>query len=171
MPAPPGATAEISSGRRRLALALVALVAAMQGVAMVSYRELLPFSPFPMFSYIQSDYRASVLNAYAVSADRGNEIPLMPSRSITYTFPLDGRLLQWSFERIATQADAPEAFGRALRDLYERYERGRARGRHAGPPIRAVRLYRENWTLRFDLANADQADSRSLVAEYVPPAG
>ena len=156
----------MTRGRRTFVSVLLGAVALAQIYAMVSYREIFPFSPFPMFSYAQRHYRASVLNAYGVTAD-GSEVPLMPSTSTPYTFPLDGRLLQWTFERMAQDPDRTR-LSRALEDLLVRYERGRAAGRHDGPPLRSVRLYREDWTLRFDLSNRDTPDTRSLVSEYPP---
>lgn len=157
----------MSKTRLWLAHALIGLVVVMELVAMITYQEMLPFSPFPMFSYPQREYRASVINAYAVDANTGAEFSLMTTQAMKYSFPIDGRVLQWNFERLATNDDPKPGFEGALGNLFERYERGRTLGRHDGPPIKGVRLYRETWTLYFDVRNADQPDTRTLLAEFV----
>lgn len=147
---------------------LIAAVVIPQGVAMVTYRELLPFSPFPMFSYPQRAFRATVFNAYGVEADGGGERSLMTTEALGATFPLDGRVLQWDFEQLALEEAGAARTEAALQDLFERYERGRTRGRHTLPPLARVRLYRESWSLRFDRANADAPDRRERLASYPP---
>lgn len=155
----------MSKVRMGVVTALVLFIAAMELFATITYREMLPFSPFPMFSYPQRQMRASVMNAYAVDARTGEEFSLMTWRVLRYTFPIDGRVLQWNFERFATNDDPKPAWQGVLRDLVVRYESARERGLHDGPPIRAARLYRETWTLRFDASNRDAPDERVLLAE------
>lgn len=157
----------MTRARMAFVTALILFVAGMQLFATITYREMLPFSPFPMFSYPQRQMRASVMNAYAVDAQSGEEFSLMTWRVLRYTFPIDGRVLQWNFERYATQPDPKPGWERVLADLVARYESARQRGLHDGPPIRAARLYRETWTLRFDASNRDQPDERVLLAEAV----
>ena len=52
-----------------------------------------------------------------------------------------------------------------LRETYDFYERRRQQGLSNAPPLRRLRLYRFNWTLRADLANL-RTPERTLIASY-----
>ena len=54
-----------------------------------------------------------------------------------------------------------------LRDTFELYERRRQQALSDAPPLRQLRLYRFNWTLRPDLANL-RTRNRTLIASYPP---
>lgn len=122
--------------------------------------ELWPFSPYPMYSTVRTEYRVEDPVLYAVVDDAaGTEIPL---RQIAY-FAEDrarGQLLD-TYEHIA---DAPQV-QQALADLLARYEAERRGHGEAGPPVRAVRLYQMSWQL---VAGADEVETpqhRTLLIE------
>jgi hypothetical protein len=57
----------------------------------------------------------------------------------------------------------------ALQDCLARYEDLRRSGRHNGPALVGVRLYRLRWRLDRWARNVDRPDSRTLILEVRKP--
>jgi hypothetical protein len=118
-----------------------------------------PFSPYPMFSDLMLSRTESTLRLYGVV-----------QRSPLVEIQLDNDLYLQPFDN----SRLADAMGNALRenrvdtaltDCLTRYEALRRAGRHDGPPLIAMRLYKVTWTLDSSARNLDYPDSKDLLAE------
>ena len=57
----------------------------------------------------------------------------------------------------------------ALLDTLTRYEQLRLAGRHNGPPLQGLRLYKLGWRRDNRAENVDRPDRQELVAEVEQP--
>jgi hypothetical protein len=90
------------------------------------------------------------------------EIALIDPRMIA---PFDQCRLSTAFARTVNN-NRRRAFARdMLRDLLTRYEDLRIAGRHDGPALQAVRLYRLTWTLDPAAHNIDHPDRADIIEE------
>lgn len=144
--------------RRRRVVADLVLVAILvgSGAAIVTGRELWPFSPYPMFSSVRRGPFLEQLWLEGVLAD-GTAVPLPGPRAL---HPLRLAQLVTVLERLPRE-DMPEA----LRDVLRRYDAGRRAGRHDGAPLKGLRLYRMTFAPEPDPAGRDRPRSRELLAE------
>lgn len=137
---------------RLVANAILLAILAGQAAAIVSGRELWPFSPYPMFSKPLGD-TVSRFWLHGMLAD-GSEVPLR-QRSAFHPF----RLAQ--LEGALARMDAGE-LAEAARDMLARYESRRAAGDHRGPRLSALRIYRVTWDTGVP---AGEPLARELLAE------
>ena len=130
-------------------------------------REHWPFSCYPMYSRVELEPTMTQFRIFGVSAeDPDRELILQDRRFLE---PFDNSRLGQALKRIGA-GDNPEAGLRvALTDCLQRYEALRSAGRHDGPPLRALRLYRLTWVLDPRAANRERPDTRLLIAEVQPP--
>ena len=121
-----------------------------------------PFSMFPMYSEVDRSNTLSMLRLYGV-VQRSPSIEIQLDKNI-YLQPFDNT-------RVA------DALGNALQknrvdegvnDCLKRYEALRIAGRHDGPPLVAMRLYRVTWTVNDTGSNIDRPDRKELLSEVVP---
>ncbi len=125
-----------------------------------------PFSQYPMYSRLQSEYSYSGLRLYGVTQEEPHrEIPL---RSSDYIGPFIPFRLETAMSQISSKED-PELLNKALLDTLSRYEKLRLAGRHEGPPLQSVRLYEQQWQLAARAENVDWPDNRKLIAEVEQP--
>jgi hypothetical protein len=143
----------VTPRRRLLANGILLAILLGQAVAIVADRELWPFSPYPMFSTVLGPTVARFWLS-GVRAD-GTEIALR-ARSAFHPFRL--AQLEGALERM----DPPE-LAAATRDLLARYEARREAGRHDGPPLAALRIYRVVW--QTDAAAGADPIARELLSE------
>jgi hypothetical protein len=122
-----------------------------------------PFSSYPMYSKIQQTYSLTQFRLYGVMRDEGaKEFPLVEYR---YTQPFDNARIDASFARLYAHPAQEQLLKEALRDFHSRYEALREQGRHSGPPLRGLRLYKVVWTLDPLARNVNDPDRRELLAE------
>jgi hypothetical protein len=122
-----------------------------------------PFSSYPMYSTIQSTYSLTQFRLYGVTQhDGAQEFPLLEYR---YTQPFDNARPDASFARLYSHPAQQQLLREALRDFHSRYEALREQGRHSGPPLRGLRLYKVVWTLDPLARNVNDPDRRELLAE------
>jgi hypothetical protein len=142
------------TGRRRLlANGILLAILLGQAAAIVAGRELWPFSPYPMFS----KSLAPTVERFWLCGVRedGTEIALRKSAAF-HPFrlaQLEGALGRLDFKGLAE----------AAKDLLARYEARRMAGRHDGPPLRSLRIYRVAYGTAAP-AGAEPV-SRELLAE------
>jgi hypothetical protein len=152
----------IGWSRLLLAHCVVAVLVGGSLWALVADRELWPFSPYPMYSGMV-DESLSRLRPYGVAAG-GEEVFLGDPRYLGFMEGVfDAEHLHWTFLNVARREEDPEAERRRLREAARfagaRYEELRLRGRHDGPPLRAVRLYQE----RRNLGTGDLKERRLIL--------
>ena len=149
------------SPRQVIAASLVVLVlAGFQLANIVFQREDWPFSSYPMYAGRQGD-RIAWLRVYGVTPSV--ELPLVPEHHLR---PFDAARLNYSLARgVLGRDDHPAITERAMKSLYRLYETGRRAGDHEGPPVQALRLYREGWQILPSLANKPAPEERRLLFE------
>ena len=122
-----------------------------------------PFSRYSMYSQIEKSYSLTQFRLYGVTqGEPGTEFPLT---EYSYTQPFDNARLDSCFDHLYSHQVRPQEMRLALWDFLSRYERLRERGRHHGPPLRALRLYKAYWTLDPVASNVDHPDRKDLIAE------
>jgi hypothetical protein len=127
-------------------------------------REHWPFSHYPMYSEVERDTLTSVkLHLYGVPAGApGQEIYLMEQPFIQ---PFDMTRLNTALRRLKRRPAAEPLLREAVQDVADRYMRLQAAGRHDGPPLAHLRLYRLQWRLDPQLRNLAVPEMRDLVLE------
>lgn len=138
----------MTARRRTVANGIVLALLAGQAAAVLADRELWPFSPYPMYSTLQTG-TITRLWLYRVGAD-GTEEPLDDRTALA---PPRLAALETGLARMDR-----DARHEALRDLLARCEQ-----RHDGRAFKALRLYRMSW----DAARGDRDHpiARELLAE------
>jgi hypothetical protein len=120
-----------------------------------------PFSQYPMFSQTEVTRTFSMLRLYGILEQSPSvEVPL---DSNLYLEPFDNSRLPPALEHAARVNRLDEAVMNCL----TRYEALRREGRHNGPPLAGMRLYRLTWTLDPSASNVDQPDRKELLTEVV----
>lgn len=141
--------------------ALLVSILAGSLVSIVTRNEYWPFSPYPMFAHRHRVPLLTRRRLYGVTdAAAGREIPL---RDFAYLQPLDVSRLGVGLERLDRGRAPNERLHRAIGDCLRRYEKRRVAGRHDGPPLQGIRLYRVTWKLDPEVRNLDHPDRRILV--------
>jgi hypothetical protein len=156
--------------RRRLLLiyALIAVITFGSLFSIVTDTERWPFSAYPMFSWVKREPTVTAFRLFGVTAEEHpGEIPLSASG---YLQPFDNSRLSAAF-RALTHRDAnrDQELSEALQDALRRYEKLRRAGRHSGPQLRGIRLYRLFWELDPRARNVDRPDRKVLIFEITSP--
>jgi hypothetical protein len=155
----------MSRSRLLLASLLTVGIAAGSAFDVVRDSEHWPFSQYPMFSTIDRSHEHRTLRLFGVVQGSGEEMPLT---DFEYLYPFDQCRVSTAMGRLNGDTATKGRVPAALADVYARYERRRAAGRHGGPPLQSVRLYRLRWELDADARNALHPDARELVLDHRP---
>ena len=156
------APAELSTTRRGLIeLGLFGLMFGA-GYDMYTRREHWPFSTYPMFGRIRREAEVLHHALLAIPGDGSAAFPLYKSSQI---HPFHWYRHRRAFKTMLQEPGGEEAARRGLADCLRRYERARLEGRHDGPPLRAIRLYRVQWMLDPDAPDLVGHEERTFVAE------
>jgi hypothetical protein len=148
----------LSRNRFVLVSGVIAVVVGVQLFTIATQREYWPFSNYSMYSHDQGA-TMTWIRVYGVTPE--GEFNLDPE---VYLKPFDGTRLSLGLEWCVI--DRPDAVtDEAMRNLYALYETGRTRRKHPGPPLVALRLYRQTWSLDPSLANVDRPDVNELLHE------
>jgi hypothetical protein len=146
----------VTRGRRVVADLVLGAILVGSGASIVTGRELWPFSPYPMFSTVRRGPFLEQLWFEGVLPD-GTGVPIPGPRAFR---PLRLAQLTTALERLPK-----ERMEEALRDVLRRYGVERRAGRHDGPPLKGLRLYRMTFLPDPDPAGRDRPRSCELVAE------
>lgn len=120
--------------------------------------------PFYHYRLVAGTVESRSLEAFVLFGVTGEK----PSREIPltqfqYTQPFDNSRLRavlgYIYEHRQDQLNA------AVRDCLLRYEALRRAGRHRGPALQAIRLYRADWVLDPWGRNVDHPDRKELLLE------
>lgn len=119
--------------------------------------EIFPILRYPMYSEIMEPGPMSYDYIYGVEAAHGTEFPLQDPE---YIAPFDRLRLRTAL----VQMEDDDARVRALQDVLTRYETARQAGKHDGPALRELRVYRETWeNFGPDFVPGTPPDRRELV--------
>lgn len=157
-------TGKVAMSKPRL-LVVYALGAVIFGGALsdlVRDTEHWPFSPYPMFSEISVSKTYSALRLYGVV--QRSPLIEMQLDSNRYLQPFDNSRLASALDQALQEGRLDEE----VTDCLTRYEALRRAGRHDGPSLVAMRLYRVTWTLDPSASNIDRPDRRDLLTEVAP---
>jgi glycosyltransferase involved in cell wall biosynthesis len=157
---PEGSSPVVPMARQRL-LAIYALLAVIVGGSLLDIirdTEHWPFSNYPMYSGVENSFSLTMFRLFGVTQD-GSEISL--HNDIRYLQPFDNSRLPQAFEYVAEKHQLREA----VLDCFLRYEALRRAGRHNGPQLEAMRLYRVYWVLDPLARNVDHPDHKDLFVE------
>lgn len=150
----------VARWRMILAHAVILFVFTGQAFSVLFDVELWPFSPYPMYSTVRTEYSLKHPTLYAVVDDAaGTEIPL---RDIA--FFADDRAqsqLLLTFEQPTTDP----ALQQALAKLLARYDAERGANAEVGPPLRGLRLYESSWQLVPGESESEMTPQRQLIVE------
>jgi hypothetical protein len=158
----------VSVGRSRvwLVYAIVTVVVGFSLFDIIKDQEHWPFSPYGMYSELQTEYAVSTLWLVGTTEDGSQRIPLTRPE---YIQPFDISRLRWALETISGTANREQRLHEALSDFLVRYERLRHAGLHHGPPLKSVELDRVYWKLDSWARNADQPDRFQPLFEVQAP--
>ncbi len=155
-------TYAISPRRKILVASLFALILIPHAIVLVSQKwEAWPFLRYPIFPDAKRDRVVRYYRAEGILPN-GGEFPLTRSE---YTAPLDPSRLHAMVSVLNRDLPSPEQYHRAAADMLKRYESLRLKGRHDGPAINGLRIYRVIWDLDSRAANVDAPTSKTLIAE------
>lgn len=128
-------------------------------------REHWPFSQYQMYSERVTDPAISVIRLFGVPADpSAPELPLVERK---YIEPFDHARLWFSLKRIDSETDRDAKLREALDDCLRRYDALRHAGRHDGPPLAGLRLYRLRGRLDAWARNPGSPTDRTLLYEVL----
>ena len=151
------------SSRPRLFLVYVlgAFITGGSLLDLVADTEHWPFSPYRLVASVQESRSLEALLLIGVAAGRPRQEILLTQ--FEYTQPFDNSRLRSSLGQIYD--DRREHLSEAVRDCLVRYEALRRAGRHHGPALEAMRLYRASWDLDRWGRNVDHPDRKTLLVE------
>ena len=124
-----------------------------------------PFSNYPMWARVSKEWHETQVVPMGVADDDPTEE--VPLTNPGYFAPMPVYYQRLNFRSVAKK---PKVRDQLLRDYLDRYERRRAAGEHAGPPLRGIRLYELYWTMDRGAANVATPERRTLLYEYPPAA-
>jgi hypothetical protein len=154
---------KVSMSKSRLVV-IYALGAVILGGALsdlVRDTEHWPFSPYPMYSGLSPDKTLSVPRLYGI-VQSSPLIEIQLDNGL-YLQPFDNSRLAEALDHARQENRLEEA----VADCLTRYEALRRAGRHDGPPLVAMRLYRVTWTLDPSPSDLDHPDRKELLTEVV----
>jgi hypothetical protein len=154
-------TGKVAMSKPRL-LVVYALGAVIFGGALsdlVRDTEHWPFALYAMFSEISASKTYSMLRLYGV-VQRSPLVEIQLDNN-AYLQPFDNSRLTDALEHARRENRLEEG----VTDCLTRYEVLRRTGRHDGPPLVAIRLYRVTWSFDPSASNVDRPDRKDLLAE------
>ncbi len=159
---------KVQMGKRRefFVYALIFMIAGGSLFDIVADKEHWPFSPYPMFSFVRRDYSLNKLQLYCVTE---SEPPLEMPLDAQYIQPFNTSRLSAALEGMLKSASPNQHLNEVLQDILVRYEVLHCLGRHNGPPLRGIRLYRLYWHLNPWARNVERPDRRKLILEIMGP--
>jgi hypothetical protein len=149
----------MSGGRRLVVSGFIACVVGLQLLDVARQGEHWPFAQYAMYA---SEHGGDITwyRVYGVTAN--GEFPL--DRDEFYS-PFDGQRLSYAFAPRPPRRDLVIPPTTDLLHVIGRlYERARVAGRHDGPRLTGLRVYRVTWQLDRDLAKRDHPQ-RVLLGE------
>ncbi|MEL6381773.1 MAG: hypothetical protein AAFQ89_04740 [Cyanobacteria bacterium J06626_18] len=113
---------------------------------------------------VRQEGRVDHLAFVAIPEDGSAPFPLYKHEHI---HPYRWYRQRQAFRRILDGPDGEAAVQIALTDLLQRYEKGRQTGRHDGPPLQAIQLYRIDWQVDPNAPDLVARAERMFVTEVM----
>jgi hypothetical protein len=115
-----------------------------------------------MFCGVARSRELTQLRLFGVEGER--EIPLLRDAWIE---PFHQCRIDSALQGMERRQDGRARLQAAVRDALSRYDSRRRSGRHNGPRLQGIRLYRLHWTLDPWARNADRPDQKDLILEVM----
>jgi hypothetical protein len=135
-------------------------VAVLHAYASLAGQDRWPFCTYPMYARNKVREDFVFLRVVGVRPD-GTETPMLGNEHLR---PFDQSRIAESLDKMTPPGGTSRRV-QCLTDVLHRYERRRQAGRHDGPALTQVRLYRTTHTLKPWAANLHQPEQRVLLAE------
>jgi hypothetical protein len=161
--------AGLKKKREYLVYAVIFVITAGSVFDIATQREHWPFSPYSMFSSVRRDYSLTRLKLFGVTkTNTTSEIPLTKPQ---YIQPLSDIQIQIALSKKKKLDDVSyeKYLEEALQHILSRYEVLRIAGKHDGPEILGIRLYRYEWKLDPMIHAPERPDARELIFEVREP--
>ena len=156
------ATGSLGTLRYWLINTLIGTITVGSLFALATRREYWPFSPYDLYSGVSRNYSLTLLRLYGVFDGEAGEIPLF---AFQYIQPFDNARLRIALGEMDRAPNRDQLLAAALQDCLKRYETQRLAGRHAGPPLQRIRLYRLHWQFHPWALNVSDPERRELLFE------
>lgn len=155
--------------RLRLLLAHAAIAVVVLGHvrSLITNMEHWPFSRYPMYSYPPPKELIAYRLAGVVEAGPSGPEKELPLTNYRYFRPLSYLAAGSTLGRLSGRPERAKELNAAMGELADLYEALRRDGRHDGPPLRALRLYKLSWSVQPGASNSDRPDRRELLHEVV----
>jgi hypothetical protein len=153
----------LARSRMVLIYAVLGLIAVGSVISIARGSDYWPFSSYSMYSQIADSYSLTQFRVYGVTV--GAQSREFPLEQYSYTQPFDNSRINESFQHLLSKPHGIEDAKMALGDFLGRYDRLRAEGKHDGPAIQEVRLYKVFWRLDQKARNVETPDRKELIAE------
>jgi len=155
--------ARMSRQRIWLVFSLAAVITSGSLFDLLKDTEHWPFSPYSMYSSVVESHTLTTLRLYGVTeGESPAEVPLSDNR---YLQPFDNSRFPSAIDDIIRDPKRRYLLDDAVRDCLLRYEALRRAGRHTGPQLQAIRLYRVFWALDSQARNVDRPDRKDFIVE------
>ena len=123
-----------------------------------------PFSSYPMFSKTRREGRVEHYALQAIPQDGSQAFPLYQPKHV---HPFLWYRQRAAFRRMLEGPGGKAAVKVGLADTMARYEQGRVKGRHDGPPLRALQLYRIEWSIDPDEPDLVKNEQSAFITEVL----
>jgi hypothetical protein len=155
--------------RLRLLLVHAAIAVVVLGHlrSLITNTEDWPFSRYPMYSYPPPKELIAYRLAGVVGGGPAEPERELPLTNYQYFRPISYLAAGATLGRLNGRPERAKELDAAMGELAARYEALRRDGRHNGPPLRRLRLYRLSWSVQPGASNSDRPDRRELVHEVV----
>ena len=162
--------APMSSRRRGFVYVLLGVLVIGHLVNAATEREHWPFGPYLMFSQASGGTTSSLLRMKGVT-DEAMPREIMLSKVPAYFAPMPVYHIRLCFDRALwlRGGGKSKSLETLCHDYLARYEQRRLAGLHQGPPLKGLRLYRYEWTIQPDAANAATPDRVTLIYDTLQP--
>lgn len=144
-------------GHKRLANLLIGSIFAAALYFTLRGEAVWPFAPYDMYSSTSRPY----ITQYYLEGESvgGRRFPLTTG----YLYPFNNRELL--FKIFPPLLGRPEQLDQRLQLFKRHYEERRRAGKHRGPELRTIRLYRITWALEEGARNLHHPDRKTLLRE------
>lgn len=140
----------MSRGRIVSVSLFLALLVIAQVRDIFAFEEHYPFSHYPMFSWMHISNTVHQYKAVGYPEDGAPAFHLDDPRQMRPFMP---QRLSLTVQAFQNRDDFSTITTALARDVLRRYESGRRRGDHGGPPLSRLEIHRVTWEVRRDLSN------------------
>jgi hypothetical protein len=156
----------MSRSRFWLVNGLIAFIGAGHLYDIATGKEHWPFSEYPMFARLRVLRKHGQFRLVGVTDEAASREVVLRHRQYG---PFDPPRFARAMRQLRSRAARRQKSNEVLAYVLDQNELLRRSGRHRGPPLRGIRLYRVSWKVDPLLRNVDRPDERHLLAKFMRP--